>query len=92
MRRVNEKPDSRNTKGTVKYGGGSLMVWACIAHTGVGKIHLIDGNLNAHQYVEILLENLAPSIETPTKSFFNKTMTLNTQTGLPKSGWRATAI
>ena len=56
-------PFFRNTEGTVKYGGGSLMVWACIAHAGVGKIRLIEGNLNAHQYVEILDQNLAPSIE-----------------------------
>ena len=62
-RLVNEKPDSRNTEGTVKYCGGSLMVWACIAHAGVGKIHLSEGNLNAHQYIEILHENIVSSIE-----------------------------
>ena len=49
---------------TVKYGGGHIMIWACMSRSGVGHVRLVQGNLNATQYVEILEENLAPSIET----------------------------
>ena len=36
--------NDRITRGTVKYGGGSIMLWGCMAPTGVGKIVLVDGN------------------------------------------------
>ncbi|KIN99655.1 hypothetical protein M404DRAFT_76679, partial [Pisolithus tinctorius Marx 270] len=39
---------SREVKGTVKFGGGSLMVWGCIGWNG---------------YVAILLEGLLQSME-----------------------------
>ena len=53
----------RTTRGTVKYGGGSIMLWGCMAPTGVGKIVLADGNMNAEQYVRILRDNLEISLE-----------------------------
>ena len=40
------------------------MIWACMSRSGVGHVLLVQGNLNATQYVEILEEILAPSIET----------------------------
>ena len=49
---------------SVKYGGGHIMIWACMSRSGVWHVRLVQGNLNATQYVEILEENFAPSIET----------------------------
>ncbi|CDQ64762.1 unnamed protein product [Oncorhynchus mykiss] len=32
---------------TVKYGGGSIMVWGCIAASGPGQPAIIDGKMNS---------------------------------------------
>ena len=55
--------NDRTTRGTVKYRGGSIMLWGCMAPTGVGKIVLVDDNMNAEQYVRILRDNLENSLE-----------------------------
>jgi len=39
---------------TVKHGGGSLMVWGCVSYLGVGRLHRIDGTMNAKMYTSIL--------------------------------------
>ena len=46
---------------TVKYNGGSVMVWGCFAHCGVGFLHFIDGIMDRFLYREILEENLLKS-------------------------------
>jgi transposase len=55
---VRRKPGTRyknqNLTPTVKYGGGSVMVWACFSSKGVGKITIIDGTMNAEGYCRIL--------------------------------------
>jgi len=48
----------RNVKQTVKHGGGRIMVWGCITPQGTGRLHLINGNMNAEQYCQILEESL----------------------------------
>ena len=45
---------SQHVIGTVKYGGGSLMIWGCMNLHGVGWMCQIDGNIDAQLYVEIL--------------------------------------
>jgi transposase len=40
--------------GTAKFGGGSLMLWGCMAAHGVGHCCRIDGRMDATLYVEIL--------------------------------------
>ena len=47
----------------VKHGGGSLMVWGCISWDGPGRLHRIEGTLNAKQYCRILEESLLGSLE-----------------------------
>jgi len=46
------------TQKTVKHGGGKVTVWGCITRNGVGRLHRIEGNMDKHQYVQILRESL----------------------------------
>ncbi|GFV21707.1 transposable element Tcb2 transposase [Trichonephila clavipes] len=48
-------------RGTVKHGGGSIMVWGCKAATGVGNLVIIDGIMNQYSYLTILKNNLRQS-------------------------------
>jgi transposase len=54
---------SREVKGTVKFGGGSLMVWGCIGWNGVGVLSEVEGRMDAEQYVAILEAGLLQSME-----------------------------
>jgi transposase len=44
----------QHIKGTVKFGGGSLMLWGCMTAQGVGYAARIDGRMDAQLYTEIL--------------------------------------
>ncbi|GFX79110.1 transposable element Tcb1 transposase [Trichonephila clavipes] len=46
---------------TVKHGGGSIMVWGCMAATGVGNLVIIDGIMNQYSYLNIFKNNLSRS-------------------------------
>ena len=62
-----------NTVPTVKFGGGSIMIWGCFSAKGVGKISVIDGKMNAQKYKLILQENLlfsVVSLELPSDYIF----------------------
>ncbi|GFV90478.1 transposable element Tcb2 transposase [Trichonephila clavipes] len=48
-------------RGTAKHGNGSIMVWGCMAATGVGNLVLIDGIMNQYSYLNILKNNLSQS-------------------------------
>ena len=47
---------------TVKYGGGSIMVWGCFAASGPGQIAIIDRKMNSQVYQDILQENVRLSV------------------------------
>ena len=38
---------SREVQDTVKFGGGSLMVWGCIGCNGVGVLSEVEGRMDA---------------------------------------------
>ncbi|GFX31837.1 transposable element Tcb2 transposase [Trichonephila clavipes] len=46
-------------RGTIKHGGGLIMVWGCMAATGVGNLVIIDGIMNQYSYLNILKNNLS---------------------------------
>ncbi|GFX19797.1 transposable element Tcb1 transposase [Trichonephila clavipes] len=48
---------------TVKYGGGGVMVWGCMAANGVGRLTFIDWTLNHMGYINILKENFKQSAQ-----------------------------
>lgn len=54
---------TKNLRATVKHGGGHVMLWGCMAYNGVGNISFIEGNMNAHSYIDILRGNLLRSAE-----------------------------
>ncbi|MCG8431896.1 MAG: transposase [Candidatus Omnitrophica bacterium] len=46
---------------TVKHGGGNVLVWGCMAASGVGNMQFIDGIMDAEYYEEILSTEMIPS-------------------------------
>uniref|UniRef100_A0AAZ3RMC9 Tc1-like transposase DDE domain-containing protein n=1 Tax=Oncorhynchus tshawytscha TaxID=74940 RepID=A0AAZ3RMC9_ONCTS len=47
---------------TVKHGGGSIMLWGCIAAGGTGVLHKVDGIMRKNYYVDILKQHLKTSV------------------------------
>ena len=62
-KQVGEGLISREIQGTVKFGGGNIMVWGCMGWEGVGQLAEVEGRMDADQYVAILEDHLLPSIE-----------------------------
>jgi transposase len=52
----------QQVKGTVKFGGGSLMLWGCITAQGVGHACRINNGLDAQLYTHILEEDFLGSL------------------------------
>lgn len=52
----------RTVDETLKFGGGSLMIWGCMNYDGVAAMCKIEGNMDADLYTSILEEELLPAI------------------------------
>ena len=61
--RDNAELTERHIKPTVKHGGGSVMVWACITPKGPGFLCKIDGNMDQTLYKEIIDGELQQTID-----------------------------
>ena len=48
---------------TLKFGGGSLMIWGCFTWNGVGYACKIDGKMDADLYCQILEDDLQKTID-----------------------------
>ncbi|KAK3555983.1 hypothetical protein QTP86_032846 [Hemibagrus guttatus] len=59
---LNTAFQKKNITPTVKYGGGSVMVWGCFAASGPGRLAVINGTMNSAVYQKILKENVRPSV------------------------------
>jgi hypothetical protein len=53
----------RLVDGTVKFGGGNLLMWGCMGWEGVGFACRIDGRMDADLYVKILEDDLQNNLE-----------------------------
>ena len=53
----------RLVEGTVKFGGGSIMLWGCMTWKGVGYAAKIDGKMNGDLYLQILKDDLLKTLE-----------------------------
>ena len=49
---------------TVKFGGGSVMVWGCITSDGVGPLTIVDGRMKAKDYIDLLEQTLVSFMTT----------------------------
>jgi transposase len=58
-----EKRSERTVKSTVKFGGGSVMMWGCMTWWGVGYACRIEGTMDKYLYVSILEDELLASLE-----------------------------
>ena len=58
-----ESLNDRLVEGTLKYGGGSLMLWGCMCWDGTGYSCKIDGRMDGDLYIEILEDDLMKSID-----------------------------
>lgn len=62
-RKKNEELRTRNLRPTVKHGGGSVMVWGCMAASGVGQLVFVEGIMKKEGYLKILQNNVRQSAE-----------------------------
>ena len=59
-RRKNERYNVKYQVPTVKYGGGSIMVWGCLSVSAVGPLIEVQGTMYRFQYGEILKNTMLP--------------------------------
>ena len=69
-RRSGERLAIDCTKKTVKFGGGSIMVWGIMSAAGVGPLVRIQGTVNADVYQRILSQHAVPCLQTMTNPVF----------------------
>ena len=61
-KKAGEGLSDRLVEGTVKFGGGSVMMWGCMTWDGVGMACKIDGKMDANLYVQILEDELQQTL------------------------------
>jgi len=62
-----EELNDRLVDGTVKFGGGSLMIWGCMLWDGPGFACKIDGRMDGDLYIKIMEDELKESL-----AYYNK--------------------
>lgn len=61
-RKAGERLSSKCVKKTLKFGGGSVMVWGMISSEGVGPLVRIYGRVNAETYKQLLQQHVIESL------------------------------
>ena len=62
-KKAGEPLNNRQVEGTVKFGGGNLMMWGCMMWEVVGYGCRIEGKMDADLYTQILEDELQNSLE-----------------------------
>lgn len=62
-RKKNTAFHQKNILPTVKFGGGSIMLWGCVASSGTGNIVKVEGRMDSNQYQQILQNNVKESVQ-----------------------------
>lgn len=62
-RREGERYKMKNCSPSVKFGGGSIMIWGCMGYNGVGMMRIVDETMDRYSYVNILSTSLIESAE-----------------------------
>lgn len=62
-RKTGERLSLKCVKKTVKFGGGSVMVWGMISSKGVGPIVRLFGTVNAEIYKQLLQQHVIGSLD-----------------------------
>lgn len=71
-RKIGEKYLDSCLQPTVKHGGGSIMVWGCIAYYGAGLLKECQGHIKAADYLSIIkstMQELVEHIQFPDNKF-----------------------
>uniref|UniRef100_A0A8C4RKI3 Transposase Tc1-like domain-containing protein n=1 Tax=Erpetoichthys calabaricus TaxID=27687 RepID=A0A8C4RKI3_ERPCA len=71
---------------TVKFGGGSIMLWCCVASSGTEALVKVEGQMNSTQYQQILQHNVQASV---TKLKLHRGWIFQ-QDNDPKHSWKST--
>ena len=77
----NKEFDPHYTKKTLKFGGGSIMVWGCFSSSGIGPIYLVTDTMTANIYTNILKEIMLLMLRITCRwsGYFNKITIQNIQ-------------
>jgi hypothetical protein len=86
----------RVVEGTVKFGGGNLMMWGCMGWNGVGYATKINGRMDGDLYMAIMDDSFSKPLNITTNqwttSFSNRTMTPRTPARRSRSGSKTMAL
>ncbi|KAI4885875.1 hypothetical protein NFI96_032822 [Prochilodus magdalenae] len=61
-RKKNTALQEKHLLPTVKFGGGSIMLWGCVASTGTINLVKVEGRMDSNQYQQILETNVQESV------------------------------
>ena len=67
-KKAGEGLSDRLVEGTLKFGGGSLMIWGCMLWKGLGYACRMDGRMDGDFYIKILEGDLQSRL-----AFYEKT-------------------
>ena len=62
-KKAGEGLSNRVVQGTVKFGGGSVMMWGCMTWQGIGYATKIDGRMDEDLYLQILKDELLETLQ-----------------------------
>ena len=62
-KKAGEGLSDRLVEETVKFEGGSLMMWGCMTWQGVGYTSKIDGRMDGDLYLQILKDELLETLQ-----------------------------